>query len=109
MTFGESISTCFSKYATFEGRASRSEFWWFCLFAFLCNLVASIFLGVLGNIVILALLVPSIAVACRRLHDTNRSGWLQLLGLIPILGFIVLIYFYVQEAKEPNRYDAVPA
>lgn len=105
MTFTESITTCFQKYATFDGIASRSEFWWFVLCQFLVNAVLSVVSSKLGMVASLVFLVPSIAVACRRLHDTDRSGWLQLLGLIPIIGWIVLIIFYAQEGKA-NRYGS---
>ncbi len=109
MNFGESISACFSKYATFSGRASRSEYWYFFLFYVLCVTGASVISEILSFLVVLALFLPTIAVATRRLHDTNRSGWLQLLGIIPIVGFILLIVFYAQEAKEPNKYHLAAA
>ena len=72
--FGEAISTCFSKYATFKGRASRSEFWYFFLFQFLISIVTQ-FIPFLNLIVAVAFLLPTIAVTVRRLHDTDRSGW----------------------------------
>jgi uncharacterized membrane protein YhaH (DUF805 family) len=106
MNFTESISTVFKKYATFTGTASRSEFWWFCLFCVVVSMLLTVS-DTLRAIFGLATLVPSIAVACRRLHDTDRSGWWQLLGLIPVIGWIVLLVFYVQESR-PNRY-AEPA
>jgi uncharacterized membrane protein YhaH (DUF805 family) len=102
MTFTESISTVFRKYATFTGTASRSEFWWFWLFV----MVVSILLSrsdVLGAAFGLATLVPQLSVGCRRLHDTDRSGWWQLLWFVPIIGWIVLIVFLVQESRQ-NRY-----
>ncbi|MGJ7914003.1 DUF805 domain-containing protein [Massilia sp. LXY-6] len=103
MTFLESIKTCFSKYATFEGTASRSEYWWF--FLFLC--LASLFCGVFSNALQLgfniATLLPSLAVATRRLHDTDRSGWWQLLYFVPLIGWIILIVFWAQESRL-NRY-----
>ena len=105
MTFTESISTCFSKYATFDGTASRLEYWWFVLFLFVSGAVLGIVSEPLGIVFNLATLIPSIAAACRRLHDTDRSGWLQLLFLVPVIGWIVLIVFLAQETR-PNRYDA---
>ena len=105
MTFTESISTCFSKYATFDGTASRSEYWWFVLFLFVTGAVLSIVSEPLGIVFNLATLIPSLAAACRRLHETDRSGWWQLLFLVPLIGWIVLIVYLAQEAK-PNRYDA---
>lgn len=104
MTFADSIRTCFSKYADFNGRAARPELWWWFLFTFLGSLVLGFVSHMLGNLFSLAVLIPSIAVAARRLHDIDRSGWWQLVGLIPLIGWIVLIYWYVQPGKEPNRY-----
>jgi uncharacterized membrane protein YhaH (DUF805 family) len=104
MTFTESIRTCFSKYATFEGRASRSEYWWFMLFVLLVGAGTAMISIDLSNLFHLATLLPSLAAACRRLHDTNRSGWLQLIMLIPLVGWLVLIYLLVQKPTEPNRF-----
>src|SRR5437879_3772293 len=108
MTFVESIKTCFSKYADFHGRASRSEYWWFVLFTVLVSVAASLLGDTLSGLFGLATLLPSTAVATRRLHDSDRSGWLQLLWLIPLFGWLILVYFLVQESKEPNRFGAAP-
>ena len=104
MTFTDSIKTCFNKYATFEGTASRSEYWWFLLFLFLAGAAANVISETLGVLFTLATILPSIAAACRRLHDTDRSGWWQLIVLVPVIGWIVLIVFLVQESR-PNRYS----
>ena len=106
MTFGESISTCFKKYVTFDGCASRSEFWWFALFTFLVSIVAGFVSQALSSLFSLAVLLPSLAVGARRLHDTDRSGWFLLLWLVPVVGWIILIVWAVQEGKEPNRFSA---
>jgi uncharacterized membrane protein YhaH (DUF805 family) len=97
------------KYAVFHGRARRKEYWMFVLF----NLLISIVLGILDNVLgtvteagqgllglvySLAVLIPGLAVAVRRLHDTGRSGWWLLIGLIPCLGAIILIVFMVQDS-----------
>lgn len=108
MTFADAVKTCFTKYADFNGRASRSEYWWYTLFIVLASLALSTITDKLSGLFALATLLPSIAVAARRLHDTNRSGWLQLIALIPILGWLALLYFMVQEPKEPNRFGAAP-
>lgn len=102
------------KYAVFEGRARRSEYWYFLLF----NLIASIIIGVIGgmldfkqlaSIYSLAVLVPSIAVTVRRLHDTNHSGLWFLIGLIPIIGWIVLLILTIRDGDAgPNRYGPNP-
>lgn len=104
MTFGESIKTCFSKYAEFNGRASRSEFWWWFLFTFLVSAAAGMVSETLYGLFSLAVLLPSLAVGARRLHDTDRSAWFLLLCFIPIIGWIVMLVWAVQEAKEPNRF-----
>ena len=86
MTFTESVKTCFSKFATFEGRASRSEFWWFYLLNFLLGMVPGI-----NSISGLVLLIPSLAVGCRRLHDRGMSGWWQALPYGLSLGGVLLM------------------
>ncbi|QFS82746.1 Inner membrane protein YhaH [Roseivivax sp. THAF40] len=109
MTFTEAIKTCFSKYATFQGRAARPEFWYFALFLvlgnFLCGLIDRALFGtsaagqpvsILGALFSLAVFLPWIAVGVRRLHDVNKSGWWYLLVLIPVIGALVLLYFFVQ-------------
>ncbi len=112
MTFTQAISMVFSKYATFSGRAARPEFWWWVLFMFIVMAVTQIvddilfgpMLGPGGGdagqpltvLASLALLLPNLAVAVRRLHDIGRSGWWVLIGFVPIIGFLVLLYWYVQ-------------
>lgn len=121
MDFMTAIKTCMSaKYATFSGRALRSEFWFFTLFVLLASLVANVVdYGILGRstedfgpisaIFSLAVLVPSFAAGARRLHDTDRSGWWQLLVLIPIIGVIVLIVFFATKGEDgDNRFGAAP-
>lgn len=108
MTFNESISTCFIKYATFDGRASRPEFWWFILFTWLVSAGLGMINDVLSALFSLGVLIPSLAVGARRLHDTNRSGWLQLLWLLPVIGWIILIVFFASAAVEPNKYSTEP-
>jgi uncharacterized membrane protein YhaH (DUF805 family) len=104
MNFADSVRTCFKKYADFDGCATRPEFWWWVLF----TIIATLALGAISNKLSagfsIATLLPSLAVTARRLHDTDRSGWLQLLGLIPLIGWILLIVWCAQEAKSPNRF-----
>jgi len=104
MNFADAIRTCFQKYATFDGRATRPEFWWFFLFSFLGSLVTGLVSDLISMVFSLAILLPSLAVGARRLHDTDRSGWFLLLWLIPVIGWIILIVWAIQEGKEPNRY-----
>jgi uncharacterized membrane protein YhaH (DUF805 family) len=99
MNFTQAISSGFSNYVNFAGRAIRSEYWYWVLFVIVASIVASIIDVVLGIRVFeplfsLAVLLPSIAVGVRRLHDLDRSGWWLLLGFIPLIGAIVLIVWY---------------
>lgn len=110
--------TVLKRYAEFEGRASRSEFWYFTLFNIIAFVVAGILDGVLAGLfggmpvltVIYALgtLIPSIAVAIRRLHDTGRSGWWYLLGLVPLLGLVLIVFFVFDSQPGENQYGANP-
>ena len=103
------VRTCLAKYADFNGRAARPEFWWFVLAQFVVGMVLNMVLPVLGMLFSLALLIPSLAAGSRRLHDTGRSGWLQLLALIPIVGWILLIYWTAQPgAAGANQFGAAP-
>jgi uncharacterized membrane protein YhaH (DUF805 family) len=102
------------RYAKFDGRSARPEFWWFVLANFLIQVVfnllaqATDLFAILGFVYALAVLVPSIAVGVRRLHDTDKSGWFLLLGLIPCVGIIILIVFFATEGtRGPNRFGAV--
>lgn len=109
MTFSESIQACFSKYADFNGRAKRPEYWWFALFTLLVSLGLGIVSDIVSALFSLATLLPSLAVGARRLHDTKRSGWWQLLWLVPVIGWIVVIVFLVQEGStEANEYGSAP-
>ncbi|MCL1080017.1 DUF805 domain-containing protein [Parashewanella spongiae] len=104
---------CLKKYADFTGRARRQEYWMYALVYVVLYVVIGIVDSILGSTILsivfsLGLLLPSIAVAARRLHDTGRSGWWQLLGLIPIIGWIVLLIFYVQDSHEDNEYGSNP-
>ena len=119
MGFGEAIQSGFKNYVGFSGRASRSEYWFWVLFAFLVSLVAKIgdaglgggmsSVGLLGGIVTLALLLPNIAMAMRRLHDRDKSGWWLLLVFIPLIGAIILIVWFVMRGTQgPNRFGADP-
>jgi len=115
MGFRQAISTCFSKYADFHGRAARLEYWWFALFNALVSIVASIVdkdvigVPVVQAIVALALIVPTVAVAVRRLHDTNRSGWWLLIAVIPLIGGVaLLVWFCLRGTEGDNRFGPAP-
>ena len=107
MDFITSVRRCLlEKYADFNGRASRPEFWWFVLFCVIVNAAGGAILrGWIMSLISLALLVPSIAVGARRFHDINKSGWLQLIGLIPIIGWAITIYWAAQPGEpQANQY-----
>ncbi|ABM00836.1 DUF805 domain-containing protein [Shewanella amazonensis] len=101
------------KYADFTGRARRKEYWMFILFNLIVSVVLNLVDMALGSMLIsslysLAILLPSLAIGARRLHDTGRSGWWQLIALIPIIGIIVLIVFYCQDSQDENDYGENP-
>ena len=109
MNFIDAVKTCFRKYADFNGRARRPEYWWFTLFLVLASFVFDMFGDVVYLLFSLATLLPSLAVGARRLHDTNRSGWWQLLWIVPVIGWIVMIVFLVQEGEAgDNRFGHAP-
>jgi uncharacterized membrane protein YhaH (DUF805 family) len=104
MDFITAVKTVFSKYADFTGRAQRSEFWWWTLFNIVVSLVLSAVLGqTLSSIWSLVVMIPSLAVGARRLHDIGKSGWWQLLALIPLIGIIVLIWWFATKGDEGNN------
>jgi uncharacterized membrane protein YhaH (DUF805 family) len=125
-TIGQAFTRFWKKYATFSGRASRSEFWWWALIGFIISSVlSSIGLAIAGGDMTtvenmtsgsrnalsglwgLVTLIPSLALGVRRLHDTNRSGWWLLIALVPVVGVIVLIVFYASSSNPAGaRYDA---
>jgi len=109
MNFQNSIKTCFKKFSDFDGRASRSEFWYFYLFAFL-GVYGSILLAMqipfffaIGIIFGFIILVPALAVTARRLHDTGASGWWQLTAYIPYVGIIASIFLIIVWCKEGEK------
>lgn len=137
MGFGEAIKTCFGKYASFTGRARRSEFWWFFLFWWLGTVIINLIdnaaglvlnlgtdtietssgvvtftsggLGILSTIWGLVLLLPFLSVTVRRLHDTDRSGWWWWIQLIPCVGFIVILVFMLLDSTPgDNRFGPNP-
>ncbi len=108
MTFGQAVSVCLQKkYVDFSGRASRSELWWFFLFQVLALVVSGLIHNLVYLVVVLALLLPALAVGVRRLHDVGRSGWWLLIGIIPLVGSLVLLYWMVQPGDAgSNAYGA---
>jgi uncharacterized membrane protein YhaH (DUF805 family) len=122
---GDAIRSVLSQYATFSGRASRAEFWWWVLALLIASLVVGVIDsalfpplfgdpelgsgGPLSAILGLGLLVPNLAVNARRLHDIDRTCWWQLIVLVPLVGALVLLFFFVQRGTPgPNRFGPVP-
>lgn len=111
------FTCCLKRYAKFSGRACRSEYWYLALTTGIIGFIVG-FVGVLTvgeevtnniiRILQLALLLPSLAVAVRRLHDTGRSAWNLLWAILPVIGWIVLLVFYCQGSREPNQYGEGP-
>ena len=113
MNMQEAVTSVLSQYANFNGRARRSEYWFYTLAVVIVSIIAAIIDMILGMmilqwIVIIATIVPSLSVGARRLHDTDKSGWLQLIGIIPLIGAIVLIVFYAMDSTPDNKYGPNP-
>jgi uncharacterized membrane protein YhaH (DUF805 family) len=126
MSFTESVRTVLSKYATFSGRAPRSEFWWWWLFVVVVSVVLSLIdsaiglsisdakvwgvevTGLLTLIFALAVLIPGIAVTFRRLHDTGRSGWWWLLSLLCGIGALIVFIMCLMDSGPDNEYGPNP-
>jgi uncharacterized membrane protein YhaH (DUF805 family) len=135
MSFTDAVRTCISKFATFDGRATRSEFWWFYLFAALVGFIGYVpililtLIGASSNdgaisgiftiltvifwivwlIVVIALYIPLLAVGSRRLHDRGQSGWLQLLYLVPCGNIVLIVFFVMEGTPGDNAYGPKPA
>ena len=119
MGFAEAVKSAFSNYASFSGRSARSAFWWWQLF----NLIAGVVTLIIDSSIFgfgsgytpinwvysIAVLLPSLAVAARRLHDIDRSGWWILLVLIPLVGIIILIIWWCKQSQPgTNRFGPNP-
>lgn len=114
MDFMQAVKSVLGNYANFNDRSGRSELWWWWLAYFVAYLAIYMLGGILGageilaNLLALGLLIPNIAVAVRRFHDIGKSGWWVLIAIVPILGLIALIYFFVQPSEGPNKYGEAP-
>lgn len=114
MDFMQAVKTVLNNYANFNDRSSRSEFWWWTL-AYMIAYVAIYMVGsilgmgeLLGGVLALGLLVPNVAVAVRRFHDIGKSGWWVLIFIIPLIGFIALLYFFTKPSAGSNQYGEGP-
>lgn len=114
MDFMQAVKTVLNNYANFNDRSRRSEFWWWTLAYFIAYVGIYMIGGILGagellaGLLALGLFIPNIAVGVRRFHDIGKSGWWILIGIIPILGLIALIYFYVQPSQGANQFGEGP-
>lgn len=121
MTFSDSIKICLGKYATMEGRAPRSEYWWFMVFNWIAfaftaivftfigslvgGLIGSMLAGMIGYILVfLSLICPNICVLVRRLHDTGHSGFWYFIVFVPLIGCFWLLFLLLQGSDEENEY-----
>lgn len=103
----EAITSVFRNYINFSGRAGRPEFWWFTLFAVISTALL-ILVPFLGWIYVLVLLLPSLAVTVRRLHDRDQSGWWAIFSFVPFLNWALLIYLAFPGTPGPNNYGPEP-
>ena len=117
---GWTMFEALKKYAVFSGRARRKEYWLFVLLLIIANLIGIAIdmgigtynhetgMGAIGAVITLGFIIPLIAVTIRRLHDTDRSGWWFLLGLIPIANIVLLVFLCLDSTPGENRFDANP-
>ena len=111
MNFVESFQTCYKKFFDFSGRASKSEYWWFQLYNAIIYVLTFVFQGdlvLLLSILIIVNLIPVYAVGVRRIHDSNKSGWLVLISLIPLIGLYIFVLLLQDGSKGKNRFGAKP-
>jgi uncharacterized membrane protein YhaH (DUF805 family) len=114
MSFIDAVESAFSKYVTVSGRASRSEYWWFVAFCMAISLIAGVIEGINGSsfpslVITLVTFIPGITVGVRRLHDKDRSGWWLLIVFVPLIGWLILLYWNVTRGTfGANRFGPDP-
>ena len=108
MTFSESIKTCLNKYANFNGRASRSELWWFQLFYMLITFFSLFLSEDFFWLAYIGLFLPLLAASVRRLHDKNKSGWWYLMCLVPIANIVIFVWFCQRGTIGVNDFGSDP-
>ena len=111
MNFTESIKSCYSKFFDFSGRDSKSEYWWFQLYNLIVYLLIFVFQGdlqILVSIITIVNILPAVAAGVRRIHDSNKSGWWILIGLIPLIGLYIFVLLIQDGTKGKNKYGAKP-
>ena len=113
MNFTQAVQSGFNKYVTFSGRAPRSEYWYWALFSFIVQIVANMLdmamgMGLISGLLSLALLLPSIAVGIRRLHDIDRTGWWLLIAFTGIGIILLIVWACIKGTDGPNLYGPDP-
>ena len=111
MNFIESIQTCYKKFFDFSGRASKSEYWWFQLYNAIIYVLTFVFQGdltLLFSIVVIANIIPNYAAAVRRIHDSDKSGWMVLIAVIPLIGLYIFVLLLQDGSKGKNRFGPKP-
>jgi len=111
MNFIESIQTCYKKFFDFSGRASKSEYWWFQLYNAIIYVLSFVFQGdltLLFSILVIANIIPTYAAAVRRIHDSDKSGWMVLIAVIPLIGLYVIVLLLQEGSKGKNRFGTKP-
>jgi len=111
MNFIESIQTCYKKFFDFSGRASKSEYWWFQLYNAVIYVLTFVFQGdltLLFSILVIANIIPTYAAAVRRIHDSDKSGWMVLIAVIPLIGLYVIVLLLQDGSKGKNRFGTKP-
>jgi DNA-binding CsgD family transcriptional regulator len=109
MTFNGAVRVSLTKYAEFSGRATRQEFWWFMLFVTLVAAALMYVSKALGNVFLITMLLPILAVGARRLHDSGKSAWWQLFMLVPFAGIVLLGFLWALPSTSPLPDDTRPA
>ena len=111
MNFIESIKTCYKKFFDFSGRASKSEYWWFQLYTIIIYGMQFVFQGdlvLVFSILVIANIIPLYAAGVRRLHDTDKSGWMVLISVIPLIGLYIIVLLIADGTKGKNRFGPKP-
>ncbi|MBS45957.1 MAG: DUF805 domain-containing protein [Nocardioides sp.] len=115
MSFTDAVSSVLKNATNFPGRARRSEYWYFFLAVILAEIVIGIVYAVsdtlgivLYVVLVLAIIVPTLALSIRRLHDTDRTGWWLLIGLVPFGGLVLLVFYVLDGTPGPNKYGPSP-
>lgn len=115
--FGEAVKRALTvNYCNLQGRASRSEYWWFVLFAFVVGAAINVLFCwsttlnyIISGVVSLAFLLPNLGLAVRRLHDTGHSGWWIFINCVPLVGWIIYLIFVIKESEPvPNKWGQIP-